>query len=106
MRLVLQKQGRERAAVTGNKSTGTAAAYGARRHQRAGAGQQAEDTSQVLGGGSCRCSRLFVGERLDCPAGLRAVQGMGCLVSEGEGELIAIGGSRGVVGIELGGFAV
>ena len=63
---------------------------------------------QLLGGGSGRSSRLFVGERLDCPAGpgLRAVQDRRCLVGQGEGELVAIGGSRGVVGLELGGFTL
>ena len=29
-----------------------------------------------------------------------------CLVGQGEGELVAIGGSRGVVGLELGGFTL
>jgi hypothetical protein len=63
---------------------------------------------QLLGGSSRRSSGLFVGERLDCPAGpgLRAVRAMRCLVGQGEGELVAIGGSRGVVGLELGGFAL
>jgi hypothetical protein len=61
---------------------------------------------QLLGGGSCRSSRLFVRERLDCPAGLRGMQDMRCHVGQGEGELVAIGGSRRVVSIEHGGFAV
>ena len=61
----------------------------------------------MLDDGSCS-GRLFVGERLDYLAGprLRAVQDLRCLVGQGEGELVAIGGSRGVVGLELGGFAL
>src|ERR1017187_5806555 len=50
--------------------------------------------------------KAALGERLDCPAGLGAVQDVRCLVGQGEGELVAIGGSRGVVGLELGGFAL
>ena len=64
--------------------------------------------SVVLNGGSGRSRRLFVGERLDYLAGPRLCAGrdMRCLVGEGEGELVAIGGSRCVVGLELGGFAL
>jgi hypothetical protein len=37
---------------------------------------------------------------------LRAGQDMRRLLDQGEGELVAIGESRGVVGLELGGFAL
>ena len=61
-----------------------------------------------FGGGSCRSSGLFVGERLDSlsGAGFRAVQDMRYLVGQGESKLIAIGGERGVVGLQLGGFTL
>ena len=63
---------------------------------------------QLLGGGSCRSSRLFLGERLDCLAGprLHATQDMRWLVGQGEDELVAVGGSRRIVGLEFGGFAL
>ena len=61
-----------------------------------------------VGGRSCRSGGLFVGERLHCPAGagLRAVQGMRCLVGQGEGELVVIRGNWRVAGLQLGGFAL
>jgi hypothetical protein len=98
-RLRLTKQGREAAAFIWNKSIGSSASHDERRDQRAGVGQHSEDTSQMLDGGSCRSSRLFVGERLDCLAGpgLRAGQNMRGLVGQGEGESVAIGGSRRVI---------
>jgi hypothetical protein len=53
---------------------------------------------QLLDDGSCS-GRLFVGERLDYLAGprLRAGQDLRCLVGQGEGELVATGGSRRVI---------
>src|ERR1035441_3629792 len=63
---------------------------------------------ELLADGSRHSSGLFVGERLVPLAGprFRAGQDLRWLVGQGEGELVAIGGSRGVVGLEFGGFAL